>query len=309
MTSSTKSLALLCALASSLIGPLRGQDSHPPLPITQPAPSFPYEMRRKGIGGRVLVEFIIGVDGTVIDAKVLKATRPEFGPPAMQAVRKWRFKPGMKDGRTVNVRATQVLDFDVPTTRSVAPFELLEAGRTGTATVGFWLDERGGVRKTAVLEASDPACGHLAEALIALEQQAKPQLDEKPGAGMWQTRYDFAPEKPAAAILKRLKKGKPAFVDAHDLDAPLDPKARQTPIYPANLRESGVNGDAVIEFFVDERGAVQLPRVVSSSREEFGWAAAVAVAQWTFTPPRVHGSAVTVRVRLPVEFVFGHEAE
>jgi periplasmic protein TonB len=32
--------------------------------------------------------------------------------PALQAVQKWKFKPGRKGGRVVNVRASQLLEFN-----------------------------------------------------------------------------------------------------------------------------------------------------------------------------------------------------
>jgi len=91
---------------------------------------------------------------------------------------------------------------------------------------------------------------------------------------------------------------------AKGLDAPLHPTHTEPPDYPiACLEQSPGGGRAVIECFIDRDGWVRLPRVVASApREEFGWAAAAAAAQWRFDPPRRHGEATVVRVEVPFTF-------
>ena len=49
-------------------------------------------------------------------------------------------------------------------------------------------------------------------------------------------------------------------------------------------------------------GRVLFPRIVSASHEDFGWAAATAVAQWKFNPPMRNGQRVDVRMVVPVMF-------
>ena len=83
------------------------------------------------------------------------------------------------------------------------------------------------------------------------------------------------------------------------------------------LREAGrtidrlvVSGDlptvtaekVVTEFFVDPDGAVQLPKTVSASNEELGWAAATAVKRWIFETPIKAGRAVHARHQLLFDF-------
>jgi len=83
-----------------------------PVARVRPAPSYPYDMRRAGINGSVVVEFIINTEGDVIQTQVVKSSHREFEMPALQAVQKWKFKPGRKGGRVVNVRASQLLEFN-----------------------------------------------------------------------------------------------------------------------------------------------------------------------------------------------------
>lgn len=88
-----------------------------PVGRLQGSPNYPYEMSRAGISGHVLVEFIINVNGEVTQAQILKSTNREFEVPAMQAVLKWKFKPGRKGGKAVNVRASQLIEFNLDETK------------------------------------------------------------------------------------------------------------------------------------------------------------------------------------------------
>jgi protein TonB len=83
-----------------------------PVARVRQAPAYPYDMRRAGINGTVVVEFIINTDGDVIQTQVVRSSHREFEMPALQAVQKWKFKPGRKGGRVVNVRASQLLEFN-----------------------------------------------------------------------------------------------------------------------------------------------------------------------------------------------------
>jgi periplasmic protein TonB len=64
-----------------------------------------------------VVEFIINTNGDVTQAQIIKSTNREFEVPAMQAVLKWKFKPGRKGGKAVNVRASQLIEFNLDETK------------------------------------------------------------------------------------------------------------------------------------------------------------------------------------------------
>ena len=83
-----------------------------PVARVRQAPAYPYDMRRAGINGSVVVEFIISTEGDVIQTQVIKSSHREFEMPALQAVQKWKFKPGRRRGQVVNVRASQLLEFN-----------------------------------------------------------------------------------------------------------------------------------------------------------------------------------------------------
>lgn len=73
-----------------------------PVPRVRIQPQYPFEMRRAGVTGEVTVDFIVDSNGDVQNAYAIKSTQREFEQPAVQAVSKWKFKPGRKGGRNVN---------------------------------------------------------------------------------------------------------------------------------------------------------------------------------------------------------------
>ncbi len=62
--------------------------------ISTPLPQYPAEAARSGTSGEVQVEFTVGVDGSVSNVRVVRATPPRvFDREAVNAVRRWRFEP------------------------------------------------------------------------------------------------------------------------------------------------------------------------------------------------------------------------
>jgi periplasmic protein TonB len=67
-------------------------------------PLFPFELKKNGIDGNVVVRFVVDTEGKVRDIEVVQANHPDFADAAVTAVAQWKFIPGMKDGRAVNTR-------------------------------------------------------------------------------------------------------------------------------------------------------------------------------------------------------------
>lgn len=76
-----------------------------PKVIHQVNPQYPDLARKGGVEGRVLVQILIGLDGTVEEAKVIKAS-PEgfFDSAAIEAALQWRFSPAFQRDKPVKVR-------------------------------------------------------------------------------------------------------------------------------------------------------------------------------------------------------------
>jgi periplasmic protein TonB len=84
-----------------------------PIARVRVQPQYPFEMRRAGITGEVLVEFIVDANGDVRNAFAVRSSQREFETAAVQAVSKWKFKPGRKGGRNVNTRMQQPISFSL----------------------------------------------------------------------------------------------------------------------------------------------------------------------------------------------------
>lgn len=84
-----------------------------PEPVVQAQPDYPFELKRAGIDGRVRAGFIVDSQGNVILPYIVSATNSGFERAAIDAVKKWKFRPGMKNGRKVNTRVEQPIDFKV----------------------------------------------------------------------------------------------------------------------------------------------------------------------------------------------------
>jgi protein TonB len=62
--------------------------------ISTPAPEYPPDAYRTATAGEVVLEFTVGVDGSVSGARVVRSTPPRvFDRAALTAVKRWRFQP------------------------------------------------------------------------------------------------------------------------------------------------------------------------------------------------------------------------
>ena len=79
------------------------------LPIVRIEPQYPRKAAMRGLEGWVVLEFDINEKGGVSNVKVLDtSTRRVFEKAAKNALRKWRFKPKVIDGKAVAQRKQKV---------------------------------------------------------------------------------------------------------------------------------------------------------------------------------------------------------
>ena len=89
-----------------------GNEEAEAIPIFKIEPRYPRKAARSRIEGWVKLEFIITESGTVSDPVVVDSKpRRTFDRSAIQSIRKWRFKPKFVDGRPVQRKASQVIEF------------------------------------------------------------------------------------------------------------------------------------------------------------------------------------------------------
>jgi protein TonB len=84
----------------------------PPRLLKQTRPVYPQEAFIKKIEGVVTLEIVIGVDGRVGRARVLRSI-PQLDAAAIQTVRQWVFSPAIKGGRPVATIAQAPVSFRI----------------------------------------------------------------------------------------------------------------------------------------------------------------------------------------------------
>jgi len=77
-----------------------------PVKLSEVLPEYTPSATRNGVQGDVYIEAVVMIDGTVSDPKLIRGLPDdELNQRALEAILKWTFKPGMKDGREVPVIA------------------------------------------------------------------------------------------------------------------------------------------------------------------------------------------------------------
>ena len=114
-TSARWSGAALAAL--SLICPLAAEDAkHIPTSealsqvITKVKPDYPEIAKQIRVRGQVELEATIDEDGAVVSIKTLTGN-PILAKAAVDALKKWKFKPFKEDGKPVKVASEFTLEF------------------------------------------------------------------------------------------------------------------------------------------------------------------------------------------------------
>jgi TonB family protein len=69
-------------------------------------PKYPPDARAKKIQGAVVLDVIIGKDGTVENIRVQKTPAESLAKSAMEAVRTWRYRPYLLNGDPIEVETT-----------------------------------------------------------------------------------------------------------------------------------------------------------------------------------------------------------
>jgi periplasmic protein TonB len=75
-----------------------------PQPLFQAPPAYPVEMRQRKAQGQVTVLFVVDAMGRVQLPKIEASSHPAFEKPALDAIRQWRFEPGVRGGHKVQSR-------------------------------------------------------------------------------------------------------------------------------------------------------------------------------------------------------------
>ena len=82
-----------------------------PVPIFQAEPEYSEEARLAKYQGSVVLQVIVNEKGEPTGARVVRKLGQGLDEKAIEAIQKWRFNPGMKDGEPVPVIVTIEVPF------------------------------------------------------------------------------------------------------------------------------------------------------------------------------------------------------
>ena len=201
-----------------------------PKVISQARPIYPNVMKRSGMVGNVLLNFIVDVDGNAREPTVIRSNNPNFEAPAIDAIFKWKFRPGLRNGMPVNTRMQITITFILsddngpghtktayktpqPSSEQTAkmpenlrydvapepigviypvyPYEMLRDGKKGEATVAVFVTSRGVVEQIAIVQETAPEFGLAALAACEYFEFTPGQFEGNPTDAVVSIRHAF----------------------------------------------------------------------------------------------------------------------
>jgi len=81
--------------------------------VSRVEPVYPPAAKAANIQGVVILELVIGTDGTVIEGRVLRSISL-LDQAALDAVVQWKYEPTLLNGAPVEVIATVTINFTLP---------------------------------------------------------------------------------------------------------------------------------------------------------------------------------------------------
>ena len=85
-----------------------------PVALSKVDPAYPAALMRDRVEGIVVLYAVIHSDGSVADVKVLQGVQDTLDENARDAMQKWHFRPGTKNGSPVDIEAVIKIPFRAP---------------------------------------------------------------------------------------------------------------------------------------------------------------------------------------------------
>jgi TonB family protein len=248
-----------------------GGDIKEPRRTKDVKPVYPPIAQQGGIQGIVIIEAVIGTDGKVQEARVLRPV-PLLDQAALDAVLQWEYTPTLLNGQPVPVIMTVTVSFSLGVSeprREVAPDPLVM--------------QRPPDDLPALLESvkSLRASGQLAEAeatlqrALAVLQAERARLAAPQATGTASAPVRVGSTIPEPVLLKRVD-----------------------PIYPAGTAPAAVT---IAEIIVGADGRVSDVKILRSQSAEMNAAVATALRQWQYRPTLMNGVAVPVIMTITIK--------
>ncbi len=322
------SVVWLLALAQGQ-EPAKTMPEGDPLPKTWVPPVYPAELKAEKVTGRATVNFVVDAKGVVSSVRAAKSSDPRFGEAAVASVAQWTFDPGINEGAPVAMGVTVTLYFNLPERHgSLPPLEspvtqlpkgdakaeanpnpdyppeLLARLIGGRAIIDYVIEADGRITQVRLLGVNHPgfvrpvlaAVGRLAftpamQGDLAVASRVRSPIEFEPFVASVD---GVKPHLETNGFEVRLAEGQtqsdlfnrsPVLWDVPDV------------VYPRAAAVAGTEGEAVLDFELDERGNPENIRLVSTSAPEFGQVLMDTLMAGTFKPAMKDGRTVGVPLR------------
>jgi len=303
---------LVTCAAQDAPGPYRvGNGVSAPIPINKPAPEYSEEARLAAVDGQVVVSLVVDAEGNPTDLKVTKPIGFGLDEKALEAVRSWKFTPGIKEGVAVPVRTQVELNFstgDQRATLHVRRFgcKLPEGARRpsvlksehppapppgegASATLTFDVSEQGVPENLHIEDLSDPKWEP--DVLAALREWRFQPTTVTGNPVAVPCRLNFAVGKMPSNV----------FRIGNGVSAPV-PIFKPEPDYSEEARHARYKGTVVLKIVVDQNGFPRDFKVIRSLGLGLDEKAIEAVERWRFKAGMKEGQAVAVQATVEVNF-------
>jgi len=104
----------------TIVAPMSGKGVSPRL-LLSPDPQFPESARDGKIQGVEILKVLVGTDGRVKEARVMRSLSPAFDEAAITAVKQWKFSPASKDGEPVAAWSSIEITFHLDPSSAPSP--------------------------------------------------------------------------------------------------------------------------------------------------------------------------------------------
>jgi len=275
---------------------------------------YPESAAKKGISGRVIVQFAVNETGQVVDPKVVRGVDPDLDKEALRVVSSSpRWTPGEQDGDPVKVLFTFPVNF-----------VLQDAGKdanTESATISLKADK---LTITGYGSMADPVYvldGEVVESIEDMDPESIERVDvikdpdhaqakkynAKDGVILITTKEAAAAAKESGMETSRID-GEIFYVVEDMPKFPGGLSALKTYVYsnleyPENAKSQGIEGKVIVRFLINQKGKAVNGEILRSSYAGFDAPALKVIEEMpAWTPGKQRGKPVKVWYVMSINF-------
>lgn len=284
-------------------------------------PVYPKKLRGEGVSGEVVVHFILDERGRVTKAETQSATDPRLNLLAVRTIKKWKFEPGIRNGRPVKTHLQVPINFSLGSrvdrpevvfakiTKRVDPVypnTLRRAPFDGEVSVSLLLGPGEDEIRLAHITGSTNSALDDAALLAAMRYEFSPSLRDGKAVsteftiGMPFWRDDSRPRD--EWLLKRPRKFPSHLPESFHWKTAPRFIWYSPPIFPRSALLEGRSGSVSIRFQVNPDGRVENAEAIGETDIDMQHAAIAAVYNFRFDPAKNNGKPVWAEVNMDFDF-------